>query len=97
MSADQWAGLMQGDESYACAKSWFGFKSAVEEVTGFSNIVPTHQVNDPPQLYVLNACGSFLWLSLSSCLHPETKFLLQSDSLIFEGLGRASGSGHVMC
>ncbi|KAK9819010.1 hypothetical protein WJX74_003353 [Apatococcus lobatus] len=43
MSADQWAGLMQGDESYACARSWFKFKSAVEEVTGFCNIIPTHQ------------------------------------------------------
>ena len=85
MSADQWAGLMQGDESYACAKSWFGFKSAVEEVTGFSNIIPTHQVHDHPQLYVLDVWGWFMFLSLFGSLDPQTKFLLHRHSINLEG------------
>jgi tryptophanase len=43
MSADQWAGIMKGDESYAGAKSWFKMRNAVQYLTGMSNILPTHQ------------------------------------------------------
>jgi len=43
MSSEQWAGIMRGDESYAGAKSWFVFKERVQELTGFSHIIPTHQ------------------------------------------------------
>lgn len=44
MSSAQWAGIMLGDESYAGAKSWFRFREAVREVTGFDAVFPTHQV-----------------------------------------------------
>ncbi len=43
MSDTQWSALMQGDESYAGARSFYRLKRAVEEVTGFSYFVPTHQ------------------------------------------------------
>lgn len=43
MSARQWAGMMEGDESYAGAKSYFRFESAVKDLTGFEYIIPTHQ------------------------------------------------------
>jgi len=43
MSADQWAGIMRGDESYAGARSWFRFEERVRELTGFQHIIPTHQ------------------------------------------------------
>src|SRR3990167_8059719 len=43
MSAEQWAGMMRGDESYAGAKSFYVFESAVKELTGFQHIIPTHQ------------------------------------------------------
>ncbi|MEN8249221.1 MAG: tryptophanase [Bacteroidota bacterium] len=43
MSAQQWAGIMQGDESYAGAKSWSRMRDAVADLTGFKNILPTHQ------------------------------------------------------
>lgn len=43
MSSNQWAGMMQGDESYAGAKSWQRMESAIRELTGFEFIFPTHQ------------------------------------------------------
>lgn len=43
MSSNQWAGMMQGDESYAGAKSWERMESAIHELTGLPYIFPTHQ------------------------------------------------------
>ncbi|HCV43407.1 MAG TPA: tyrosine phenol-lyase [Bacteroidetes bacterium] len=43
MSADQWAGIMKGDESYAGARSFYRFEKKVRELTGLKHIIPTHQ------------------------------------------------------
>jgi tryptophanase len=43
MSAEQWAGIMRGDESYAGARSWYRFRDRVRELTGCQHIIPTHQ------------------------------------------------------
>lgn len=43
MSDMQWAGIMQGDESYAGARSFHRFFDKVQEITGFKHIIPTHQ------------------------------------------------------
>lgn len=43
MSAEQWAGMLRGDESYAGARSWFRFEETMKEVTGMPHILPTHQ------------------------------------------------------
>ena len=43
MSSEQWAAIMRGDESYAGARSWFRFEQRVQELTGYKQIVPTHQ------------------------------------------------------
>jgi tryptophanase len=43
MSSAQWGGMMQGDESYAGARSFFHFESAVREITGLKHVIPTHQ------------------------------------------------------
>lgn len=43
MSQEQWSALMLGDESYASAKSWYRFESAVQEFTGMPHVIPVHQ------------------------------------------------------
>ncbi|MEI6816930.1 MAG: tryptophanase, partial [Bacteroidota bacterium] len=43
MSAKQWAGIMDGDESYAGSRSWFRMESIIKDLTGMEFILPTHQ------------------------------------------------------
>jgi tryptophanase len=43
MSDTQWAALMQGDESYAGARSYFRLKEQIERIFCFKHFVPTHQ------------------------------------------------------
>jgi tyrosine phenol-lyase len=43
MSDRQWAAIMIGDETYAGSRSYYQFKEAIQDITGFKHIIPTHQ------------------------------------------------------
>jgi tryptophanase len=43
MSDRQWAAIMQGDETYAGARSYFILKEAMADIFGFDHFIPTHQ------------------------------------------------------
>jgi tryptophanase len=43
MSSNQWAGIMQGDESYAGSDSFYRFESVIRNLTAMPYIIPVHQ------------------------------------------------------
>ena len=43
MSHHQWGALMQGDESYAGARSFYRLRDTVREVFGLPEVIPAHQ------------------------------------------------------
>ncbi|MDP1900646.1 MAG: tryptophanase [Rubrivivax sp.] len=43
MSSRQWGAIMEGDESYAGARSFYRLERVIREITGMSHFIPTHQ------------------------------------------------------
>jgi tryptophanase len=43
MSSRQWGAIMEGDESYAGARSFYRLEAVIQKITGMKFFVPTHQ------------------------------------------------------
>jgi len=60
MSAAQWGAMLQADESYAGARSFYRLQEAVRDITGMPLMVPTHQGRAAEQIlcHVMLQVGS---------------------------------------
>ncbi|MBF0312228.1 MAG: tryptophanase [Oligoflexia bacterium] len=56
MSAEQWSAMMRGDESYAGAPSYYRFHESIYKLTGFKEIIPTHQGRAAERILFQSVC-----------------------------------------
>jgi tryptophanase len=72
MSSNQWAGIMQGDESYAGSPSFFRFEKTIQDITGMPIVIPAHQGRAAEKILfsILGGAGKYI---VSNTLFDTTR------------------------
>lgn len=81
MSSHQWAGIMQGDESYAGSPSFFRFESAVQHITGMPVVIPTHQGRAAEKI-LFSIIGGIGKVFISNTLFDTTRANIEHSGAI---------------
>ena len=95
MSARQWGAIMEGDESYAGARSFFRLEQVIKDITGMDHFVPTHQGRAAEKVLFTAVCKKGD-LVPSNCHFDTTRANLEyvgveaMDCVIAEGLQPAT-------
>lgn len=95
MSSRQWGAIMEGDESYAGARSFFRLEAVVRDITGMQHFVPTHQGRAAERVLFTVACKAGQ-LVPNNCHFDTTRANLEVlgvqalDLVIAEGLQPAT-------
>jgi len=91
MSSRQWGAIMEGDESYAGARSFFRLQTVVRDITGMKHFVPTHQGRAAERVLFSVVCKAGQ-LVPNNCHFDTTRANLEvlgveaADLVIAEGL-----------
>ena len=56
MSSRQWGAIMEGDESYAGARSFYRLERVIQDITGMPHFIPTHQGRAAEKVLFTAAC-----------------------------------------
>lgn len=72
MSTNQWAALMQGDESYAGSPSFYRFEESVKDLFPFNHVIPTHQGRAAEQILTSILPGDPRTLIIPNNTHFDT-------------------------
>ena len=79
MSSKQWAGIMNGDESYAGSNSYLYFKDVIQDIFGFKYILPTHQGRASERILFSTLCKE------GDIVPNNTHFDTTKANVLFQG------------
>lgn len=78
MSQEQWGALLRGDEAYAGAESFYRFEKVVRLLTGYPEVIPTHQGRAAEHL-LFRLLGGRGKIVLSNTLFDTTRAHVQAS------------------